>query len=104
MLLADNYSALHLYPIQLEPTINRKLIFERLRESGIGVNVHYIPVHTQPYYLNMGFKESAFPVALAYYQQTISLPMYSSLQDIQQQQVVSQLQQMLIRLLLILLS
>ena len=91
----DCYSALHLYPIQVNTGNNgphRKQVFEHLRSAGVGVNVHYIPVHTQPYYQAMGFKADDFPVANAYYQQAISLPMFSHLSDQQQLQVVATLQ------------
>jgi UDP-4-amino-4,6-dideoxy-N-acetyl-beta-L-altrosamine transaminase len=87
----DSYSALHLYPIQIENNkkeINRRQAFEKLRAAGIGVNVHYIPVHIQPYYQQFGFKAENYPNAMAYYQRAISLPMYSKLSDEQQLEVV----------------
>ena len=62
-------------------------VFEGLREQGIGVNLHYIPVHTQPYYQNMGFKKNDFPKAERYYSEAISLPMYQGLTDEQQDEV-----------------
>ena len=87
----DSHSGLHLYPIRLQldkiPKSHRH-VFESLREQGIGVNVHYIPVHTQPYYQRMGFQPSDFPQAQAYYSEAISLPMYQTLTDAQQDQVV----------------
>lgn len=93
----DSYSALHLYPIQIDSTVSqsRQKVFEGLREAGIGVNVHYIPVHTQPYYRNMGFKETDFPNAMEYYSNEISLPMFSVLTDEQQLEVVSALKKIL---------
>jgi len=63
-------------------------VLEGLREQGIGVNLHYIPVHTQPYYQNMGFKQGDFPEAERYYSEAISLPMYQGLTDQQQDGVV----------------
>lgn len=93
-----SYSALHLYPIQLELeklTKTHRQIFHELRENGLGVNVHYIPVHTQPYYEKMGFRQGDFPNAETYYQRSISLPMYSGLRDEQQLQVVEVLQKVL---------
>ncbi len=78
----DSYSALHLYPIQLELdkiTQSHNQVFLELRENGIGVNLHYIPVHTQPYYEKMGFKIDDFPMATDYYSKSISIPMYSGL-------------------------
>lgn len=94
----DSYSALHLYPIQVDyekTKIRRKPIFELLRQSGIGVNVHYIPVHTQPFYRETGFKQDQYPTALSYYQRAISLPMYSTLSEDQQQRVVTVLKNIL---------
>jgi UDP-4-amino-4,6-dideoxy-N-acetyl-beta-L-altrosamine transaminase len=90
----DSHSGLHLYPIRLQldkiPKSHRH-VFESLREQGIGVNLHYIPVHTQPYYQRMGFQPSDFPQAQAYYREAISLPMYQSLSDAQQNQVITAL-------------
>lgn len=88
---ADNYSAYHLYVIQLDPaktTKTRKALFDHLREKNIGVNVHYIPVHLQPYYQRLGFKQHDFPVAENYYQHAISLPLYASLTSAEQDYVV----------------
>ena len=88
----DSYSGLHLYVIRLrlgELQKTRRQVFEELREAGIGVNVHYIPVHIQPYYEAMGFKFGDFPEAEAYYSEAISLPMFQSMTDIQQDNVVS---------------
>ena len=76
------YSALHLYVIRLmlgEIKQSHKDIFVALRECGIGVNLHYIPVHTQPYYMAMGFAKGDFPEAENYYSEAISLPMYPGL-------------------------
>ena len=87
----DCYSALHLYPIQIDAsktTKKRKEIFNKLRENGIGVNVHYIPVHTQPYYQQLGFKSGDFPNAESYYSNTISLPIFYSMTNKQQDEVV----------------
>ena len=66
-----------LYVIRLKPDLiskTHKQVFDALRESGIGVNLHYIPVHTQPYYQQMGFKPGDFPQAEKYYSEAISLP------------------------------
>jgi len=86
-----SYSGLHLYVIRLQLDKidkNHREVFENLREQGIGVNLHYIPVHTQPYYQNMGFKPGDFPEAECYYSEAISLPMYQGLTDQQQDDVV----------------
>ena len=85
----DARSALHLYPIQVQQ--NRKEIFTALRDAEIGVSVHYIPIHLQPDYARYGFKEGDFPEAEAYYKGAISLPMFSSLRDQDQDYVISRL-------------
>ena len=90
----DSYSGLHLYVIRLQRQRlgrSHRAIFEGLRDRGIGVNLHYIPVHTQPYYQQMGFKSGDFPEAERYYAEAISLPMYSTLSDAQQVQVAAAL-------------
>lgn len=94
--IADAYSALHLYVIQIDEqrtTLTRKQVFEALRAAGIGVNVHYIPVHTQPDYQRLGFAWGDFPASERYYQRCISLPMFATLTDEQQDQVVATLKQ-----------
>lgn len=94
----DSYSGLHLYPIRLQlgSIQNTHLqVFESLRAQGIGVNLHYIPVHTQPYYERMGFKAGDFPQAQAYYREAISLPLYQTLTDAQQDVVIAALGQAL---------
>lgn len=87
----DSYSGFHLYVIRLQLDKIRRThrqVFESLRKNGIGVNLHYIPVHTQPYYQSMGFSSEDFPEAMAYYSEAISLPMFQGLTDEQQDQVV----------------
>ena len=81
-------SAWHLYVIQV-PTSKRAAVFQRLRESGIGVNVHYIPVHTQPYYRQLDHNAGDFPQAEAYYARAISLPMYYGLTTEEQDFVIA---------------
>ena len=93
-----NYSALHLYPILIElEKVNKShsSIFEELRKKGIGVNVHYIPVHTQPHYLNLGFKLGDFPNAEQYYSKAISIPLFSLMTNEQQDEVVHVLEEVL---------
>ena len=95
----DSYSALHLYPIQIKTDKvknTRKEIFEALRKNDIGVNVHYIPVHTQPYYENMGFRKGDFPNAENYYESTISIPMFQGLTIEMQDKVVNVLKKVLV--------
>ncbi|MBN7771276.1 UDP-4-amino-4,6-dideoxy-N-acetyl-beta-L-altrosamine transaminase [Marinobacter daepoensis] len=90
----DSYSGLHLYVIRLQLdniTVSHRQVFETLREQGIGVNLHYIPVHTQPYYKAMGFKAEDFPESMAYYSEAISLPMFQGMTDDQQNEVLTAL-------------
>lgn len=84
---ADSYSGLHLYVvrIQLEKTQHTHLeIFENMRLQGIGVNLHYIPVYSHPYYQKIGFNKSDFPEAESYYAQAISLPIFPTLSEVDQ--------------------
>ena len=80
-------SALHLYVVRLKGQ-NHRAVFDALRAAGIGVNLHYIPVHLQPYYRELGFGPGQFPQAEAYYAQAISLPMYPGLTEAAQDRVV----------------
>jgi UDP-4-amino-4,6-dideoxy-N-acetyl-beta-L-altrosamine transaminase len=90
------YSSYHLYPIQvMSDHLSRAELFDALRAQGIGVNVHYIPVHTQPYYRRLGFKVGDFPHAEAYYQRAISLPLHQGLTDAEQDYVMDCLTQRL---------
>lgn len=93
----DVYSALHLYPIRIDSRTGkgRREIFDGLRAAGIGVNVHYIPVHTQPHYRRMGFTYGDFPEAERYYEGAISLPMFPTLTESQQDEVVTVLRGLL---------
>lgn len=93
----DCISAYHLYPIQIkqEAETTRKAVFDALREAKIGVNVHYIPVHTQPYYQQLGFKKGAFPIAESYYERAISLPLHYRLTDSEQSYIVNTLSHIL---------
>ena len=94
----DSYSGLHLYVIRLQlDKISRshKEVFEYMRSKDIMVNLHYIPVHMQPYYEKMGFKQGDFPEAERYYSEAISIPMYPTLTEAQQQEVVAALREAL---------
>lgn len=91
----DTYSAYHLYPIVLKNRANRKAIFDFLRSENIDINVHYIPVHTQPYYINLGHKKGDYPIAESYYEGALSLPLYATLTDEQQNYIVKCLQNIL---------
>lgn len=88
----DGHSALHLYPVQVA---DRARVFAAMRASGIGVNVHYIPVHTHPFWRARGFAWGDFPVAEAFYNRAISLPLHTCLTEEQQDQVVAALSQAL---------
>jgi UDP-4-amino-4,6-dideoxy-N-acetyl-beta-L-altrosamine transaminase len=95
---ADAESAWHLYVVRLQTerlTLSHRQVFEGLRAAGIGVNVHYIPVHLQPYYRDLGFAADDFPEACAYYAQAISLPLYPAMTDEQQDCVIGQLKRLL---------
>jgi UDP-4-amino-4,6-dideoxy-N-acetyl-beta-L-altrosamine transaminase len=91
----ERVSAYHLYVVVLDQPERRRPVFEALRAAGIGVNVHYIPVHTQPYYRALGFKPGDFPVAEAYYAGAISLPMHAGLSDAQQDEVIGRVREAL---------
>ena len=90
----DGHSGLHLYVVRLKLTAmsrTRRGVFEFLRAQGVGVNVHYIPVHTQPYYAAMGFQPGDFPEAMRYYAEALSLPMFPKLSEAEQDFVVETL-------------
>jgi UDP-4-amino-4,6-dideoxy-N-acetyl-beta-L-altrosamine transaminase len=95
----DSYSGLHLYVIRLQLDSMGKThrrIFEELREQGIGVNLHYIPVHTQPYYQRLGHQTGDFPESERYYADAISLPMFQTLTEAQQDFVIAALKKVLV--------
>jgi UDP-4-amino-4,6-dideoxy-N-acetyl-beta-L-altrosamine transaminase len=82
--IPDSYSALHLYVIRLNLAAIAKThrqVFESLRAKGVGVNLHYIPVHTQPYYQALGHRPGDYPEAERYYAEAISLPMYPAMTE-----------------------
>jgi len=92
-------SAWHLYVVRLrlDPiNLSHRQVFEGLRAAGIGVNLHYIPVHLQPYYRDLGFAEGDFPHAERYYAEAISLPLFPLLSDEQQDHVVEQLRRLVL--------
>ena len=89
----DGYSGLHLYVVRMDKNAlkaGQRVMFERLRVSGIGVNLHYIPVYHHPYHAESG-KAGDFPEAERYYSEAITLPMYPGLTEEQQARVVSSL-------------
>ena len=95
---ADRRSAWHLYAVEIDPArspVNRDAAFAALRAAGIGVNVHYIPIHTQPYYRRLGFSAGDFPAAERYAARTLSLPLFPTLTEAQQDHVVEVLRSVL---------
>ncbi|MFL1524595.1 UDP-4-amino-4,6-dideoxy-N-acetyl-beta-L-altrosamine transaminase [Pseudomonas sp. O230] len=96
---AEAESAWHLYVVRLHTdriNLSHRQVFEGLRAAGVGVNLHYIPVHLQPYYRDLGFAEGDFPQAEQYYAEAISLPLFPLLSDEQQDYVVAQLRRLLL--------
>lgn len=79
--LNDTFSSFHLFPIQLDNEGLRKVVFDGMRSQGIGVHVHYIPVHTQPFYQYQGFKWGDFVNAETYYKKALSIPIHQSMTD-----------------------
>ena len=72
-------------------------VFQALRDKGLFVNLHYIPVHTQPYYQKMGFAWGDFPNSEAYYRSAISIPMYPTLADTSQTKIIEILREILVK-------
>lgn len=88
----------HIYVIRLNLSqikISKKELFERMKERGIMLNLHYIPVHTQPYYQELGFKEGDFPVSEQYYKEAVTLPLFYDLTEEQQDEIVAALKDVL---------
>lgn len=95
----DSYSGLHLYVIRLQLDNIDKThleVFQGMRDAGILVNLHYIPVHTQPYYQVLGFEQGDFPQAEQYYKEAISLPMFPTMTESQQDEVVAVLKELVL--------
>lgn len=92
-------SSWHLYVVEIVPgprVADRATVFARLRAAGIGVNVHYEPIPLQPYYRGLGFEPGQFPAAEAYAAQALSIPLYPTLSDEQQNHVVAELKKALL--------
>lgn len=92
--LPDRESSWHLYAVEVDETraaSDRASVFGLMRDAGIGVNVHYLPIHLQPYYLGLGFKPGDFPATERYASRAISLPLFPALTDAQQNRVVAAL-------------
>lgn len=94
----DTNSSWHIYVVRVDfnnLTINKKQLFAQMREQGIVLNLHYIPVHLQPYYRNLGFKHGYAPNSEKYYDEVFTLPLYYSLTDKQQDRIVNVLKEVL---------
>jgi dTDP-4-amino-4,6-dideoxygalactose transaminase len=81
----------HAYHLYIIKTKHRKALYQHLKSVGIYTQVHYIPVHTMPYYQNLGWRKGMFPEAEAYYEQCLSLPMYPSLTHAEQNFIIEQI-------------
>ena len=77
-----------MYIIQAE---NRKELYNFLRENKIFTQVHYIPIHLQPYYKKLGWKKGDFPVAEQYYEKALTLPIYPTLSDVEQNYIIDKI-------------
>lgn len=94
----DSYSGCHLYVIRIPATqtsVTRRQVFDSMQNDGVGVNVHYIPVYSQPYYQQLGVSSEDFPAADRYYEEALSLPMYPGLTEADQNHVVTALRKAL---------
>jgi UDP-4-amino-4,6-dideoxy-N-acetyl-beta-L-altrosamine transaminase len=90
----DTNSSWHLYVIRVDAAVHASA-FARLREVGIGVNLHYIPIPREPYYRDLGFDPADWPEAERYYAEAITLPLYAAMTDAEQDQVIESVAQVL---------
>jgi UDP-4-amino-4,6-dideoxy-N-acetyl-beta-L-altrosamine transaminase len=94
------FSSYHLYSIRIknnQNNITQQQVYNELKQNNISGNLHYIPVHRHPYYENLGFKKNDFPVAEKFHQETISIPIFPLLTNIQQEHVVKTLKKIFIK-------
>lgn len=94
----DTNSSWHIYVVRLDKTRVKKSkteIFAEMKKRGVTLNLHYIPVHLQPYYQGLGFKKGNFPVSERYYEEALTLPLYYELMDEQQEEIVKALKESL---------
>lgn len=96
--LPDCNHSWHLYAVEIEDhaPVARAAVFSRLREAGIGVNVHYLPIHLQPYYRRLGFVPGMFPAAEAYAKRALSIPLFPGLTQQQQDEVAQALRRAIV--------
>ena len=96
--LTDRTHSWHLYVVEVNDgaVVDRATAFARMREADIGVNVHYTPIHLQPYYRRLGFAAGMFPNAEAYSRRAMSIPLYPALTDAQQEEVAATLSRVLL--------
>ena len=91
----ETYSSYHLYPIRIKENIKKKMqlqVYDKLWQNDIKVNLHYTPVHRHPYYENLGFKKNDFPEAEKFHREVISIPMFPTLTNKQQNFVIKSLE------------
>jgi UDP-4-amino-4,6-dideoxy-N-acetyl-beta-L-altrosamine transaminase len=93
--IEGNLSSFHIYPVRVADAATRNRLFERLRADGIGANLHYAPVHLQPYYRGLGFGPGMFPQAEAYGDTALTLPIFPAMGDEAQAQVIASLERAL---------
>ena len=91
---SECYSSRHLFIIQV-PEVKHEKIFNGLRNKNIGVNIHYIPIHLQPFYSEMGFRKGDFINSETYYSKAISLPVYPLLSNQEQEFVIDSVRELL---------
>jgi UDP-4-amino-4,6-dideoxy-N-acetyl-beta-L-altrosamine transaminase len=90
----ESLSAWHLYVVEIDETrttVARRAVFDSMRAAGVGVNVHYIPIHMQPYFQDLGFNKGSFPASERYYDRALSLPMFPAMTEADQDYVVAAL-------------
>ena len=95
---SDTNSSWHIYVVRLDKTRvkkNKTEIFEEMKQRGVTLNLHYIPVHLQPYYQDIGFRQGDFSVSERYYEEAFTLPLYYNLTDEQQDEIVAALEEVL---------
>ena len=95
----SSFSSYHLYPVKCGDgsSIDRNSLYHSLHELGLGVNIHYIPIHRHPFFEKLGFREGDFPQSESYFNQTISLPIFYDLSDESVEEIVESIQHIIFR-------